>query len=201
MLRSRQLALLPISAVLLLVSGRLAQSQSSDVLTFHNDNARSGQVAREWVLTPATVTASNFGKLMNVVLDGKVDAQPLQVSHVGFPGINYANVVYAATEHDSVYAFDANTGRMYWHVSLLGSGETTSDTRGCGQVTPEIGITSTPVIDPGAGPNGTIYVVAMSKNGSGAYFQRLHALDLVTGVEEFGRSSGSSGLSTEFWSE
>jgi outer membrane protein assembly factor BamB len=90
-----------------------------------------------------------------------------------------------ATEHDSVYAFDAATATALWHVSLLGPGETTSDTRGCSQVTPEIGITSTPVIDRARGPNGVIYVVAMSKNGS-TYYQRLHALDAATGTEMFG---------------
>ena len=75
---------------------------------------------------------------------------------------------------------------MYWHVSLLPSGETPSDNRGCGQVTPEIGITATPVIDPAVGPQGTIYLVAMSKDSLGNYFQRLHALDITSGAEEFG---------------
>ena len=91
------------------------------------------------------------------------------------------------TEHGSVYAFDAdsvngNTATFLWKKSTLLTGETTSDNRGCGQVSPEIGITATPVIDRTRGPNGAIYVVAMSKNGSGNYFQRLHALDLVTGA-------------------
>ena len=90
-----------------------------------------------------------------------------------------------ATEHGSVYAFDAGTGSTLWKVSLLGASETPSDTRGCSQVTPEIGITSTPVIDRSRGPNGVIYVVAMSKNGS-TYYQRLHALDVVTGAEMLG---------------
>ena len=92
------------------------------------------------------------------------------------------NVVFVVTEHDSVYAFDSDTGAQLWKVSLLGSGETTSDDRGCGQVSPEIGITSTPVIDRTAGAHGILYVVAMSKNGS-TYFQRLHALDVTTGAE------------------
>ncbi|MGA8310184.1 MAG: PQQ-binding-like beta-propeller repeat protein, partial [Terriglobales bacterium] len=95
------------------------------------------------------------------------------------------NVLYVATEHDSVYAFDADSGTQLWKVSLLGSGETTSDARGCDQVVPEIGITATPVIDRTAGPNGIIYVVAMSKSGS-TYFQRLHALDVTTGAEVLG---------------
>ena len=85
-----------------------------------------------------------------------------------------------------VYAFDADNGSILWNLSMLEGSETPSDTRSCGQVSPEIGITSTPVIDPSAGPNGVIYLVAMSKDTSGNYFQRIHALDLTTGAEEFG---------------
>ena len=158
----------------------------TNVLTYHNDVARTGQNLSETVLTPQNVSSSNFGKLFTVAMDGKVDAQPLYVSGLAIPGSGVRNVVFAATEHDSVYAFDADNGTVYWHVSLLQSGETTSDDRGCGQVTPEIGVTGTPVIDLTAGPNGTIYVVAMSKNSSGSYYQRLHGLNLVTGAEEFG---------------
>ena len=154
------------------------------VLTFHNDLARTGQNLGETILSPALVNSSSFGKLFNLALDGKVDAQPLYFSGVSIGG-GVHNVVYAATEHDSVYAFDANSGRVFWHVSLLKSGETTSDTRSCDQVVPEIGVTATPVIDPTAGPHGTIYVVAMSKDSSGNYYQRLHALDITTGAEQF----------------
>jgi hypothetical protein len=95
------------------------------------------------------------------------------------------NVLIVATEHDSVYAFDADSGATIWHTSMLKSGETTSDNRGCGQVTPEIGVTSTPVIDRTRGPNGAVYIVAMSKDTSGNYHQRLHALDLALGTELF----------------
>src|SRR6185436_8665867 len=95
------------------------------------------------------------------------------------------NVLFVATEHDSVYAFDADTGTQLWRVSLLAAGEVPSDGRGCGQVSPEIGITSTPVIDPQTGPHGTIYLVAMSKNGT-TYHHRVHALDLATGAEMLG---------------
>ena len=157
----------------------------TNVLTFHNDNARTGQNLSETTLTPATVQSSTFGKLFTVQTDGKVDAQPLYVSAVNIPNQGIHSVVYAATEHDSVYAFDARTGQIYWQVSLLGSSETPSDARGCNQVVPEIGITGTPVIDLTAGPNGAIYMVAMSKNSHG-YYQRLHALDLTTGAEQFG---------------
>ena len=95
------------------------------------------------------------------------------------------NLLIAATEHDSVYAFDADSGAQLWHSSMLKAGETTSDDRGCDQVTPEIGVTSTPVIDRTRGTNGVVYVVAMSKDGSGKYHQRLHALDLALGTELF----------------
>jgi outer membrane protein assembly factor BamB len=157
-----------------------------DVLTYHNDNARTGQCLGETILTPGNVNSSTFGKLFGLSVDGKVDAQPLYKAGLSMLGQGLRNVLYVATEHDSVYAFDADTGEILWQVSLLGSGETTSDDRGCGQVSPEIGITATPVIDPGAGPHGIIYVVGMSKSGSGTYFQRIHALDLTTGAEEFG---------------
>ena len=98
-------------------------------------------------------------------VDGLVDAQPLIKTNVTIPGQGTHNVLYVVTENDTVYAFDADTaGAPLWHVSVLGTDETASDDRGCSQVTPEIGITSTPVIDPTAGPHGTIYLVAMSKN-------------------------------------
>ena len=167
------------------LSAPLALCQIS-VLTYHNDLARTGQNLSETILTPSNVNSARFGKLLNVVLDGKVDAQPLYLTGVGIPGRGIHNVVFAATEHDSVYAFDANSGQIFWQVSLLGAGETPSDARSCGQVTPEIGITATPVIDLTAGPHGAIYLVAMSKDASGNYYQRLHALDLTTGSEEFG---------------
>ena len=96
------------------------------------------------------------------------------------------NVVFVATEHDSVYAFDADTGAQIWKVSILGANETTSGNHGCGQISPEIGITSTPVIDRHAGPNGTIFVVGMSIDGGGAYHQRVHALDVTSGAERTG---------------
>lgn len=157
----------------------------TDVLTYKNDLNRSGQNSTESALTLTNVTAATFGLLRTLAVDGKVDAQPLYVSKLSVAGAVH-NVVFAATEHDSVYAFDAGTGAALWHVSLLPAGEALSDTRGCSQVTPEIGITSTPVIDRGAGAHGTIFVVAMSKDSSSNYHQRLHALDLTTGAELLG---------------
>ncbi|MGH9695065.1 MAG: pyrrolo-quinoline quinone, partial [Bryobacteraceae bacterium] len=131
------------------------------------------------------MNASSFGKLFSVPVDGRVDAQPLYVSQLALAGQGVHSVVYAATENDSVYAIDANTGAVLWRVTLLAAGETSSDDRGCGQVTPEIGITATPVIDLTAGPHGSIYLLTMSKDQSGKYHHRLHALDITTGQEEF----------------
>ena len=156
---------------------------AADVTTYHNDNARTGQNLSETILTPANVNVAGFGKLFVLSVDGKVDAEPLYLEAVTFPGQGTHNALYVVTEHDSVYAFDADTGTQLWKVSMLKAGETPSDSRGCSQVTPEIGITSTPVI---SRSNGAIYVVAMSKDASSAYFHRLHALDLTTGAEKFG---------------
>ena len=160
---------------------------ASDMVTFHNDNARTGQYLNESVLTPQNVRTPGFGKLAFFTVDGKVDGQPLYLSNVKIPGQGIHPVLYVATEHASVYAFDANNGQYLWNVNLLGPGEGTSDPRACGEaVNPEIGITSTPVIDRTQGANGAIYVVAMSKDAAGHYFQRLHALDIATGAELFG---------------
>src|SRR5262245_1166567 len=157
-----------------------------DVVTYHNDNARTGQNLNETILTLASVNSSFFGKRGLITLDGKVAAQPLFTSALPMPAWGARNVLFAATEHGSVYAVDADSGGIFWRTSTLGAGETTSDTRGCSQVTPEIGITSTPVIDRSRGPNGAIYVVAMSKTAAGAYVQRLHALDVAVGTELLG---------------
>jgi Immunoglobulin I-set domain len=156
-------------------------STGTDVTTYHNDMARTGQDLTETKLTQANVNSQTFGLLRNLAVDGKVDAEPLYLSQLTVAGGVY-NVVFVATEHDSIYAFDSDTGAQLWKVSLLGSGETPSDNRGCGQVSPEIGVTSTPIIDRKAGAHGILYAVAMSKKGS-TYFQRLHALDVTTGAE------------------
>jgi len=163
-----------------------------NVTTYHNDNARDGLNASETILTPANVSSATFGKLNLLGVDGLVDAEPLYLSAVTI-GVQTHNVLYVVTEHDSVYAFDADSGTQLWKVSMLGSGETTSDDHGCGQVTPEIGITSTPVIDRTKGVNGTIFVVAMSKDSKGAYHQRLHALDVTTGAETTGSPTEIAG--------
>ncbi len=153
-----------------------------DIVTYHDDVARTGLNPNESVLTLANVTSSQFGLLRILALDGLVDGEPLYLSNLIVAG-QAQNVVFAVSEHDSVYAFNADTGAQLWKTSVLGANETTSDAHGCNQIVPEIGITSTPVIDRSAGPHGTIFVVGMTKDQSGNYHQRLHALDIITGAE------------------
>ncbi len=156
----------------------------TDVLTYHNDNGRTGQALHEEVLAPANVVTNHFGLLRNLTVDGNVDAEPLYAAGVTIPGVGERNVLIVATEHDSVYAFNADGTNLYWHVSMLLSNETTSgEVDSCSQVAPEIGITATPVIDRQAGSNGTIFLVAMSRTPTSQYFQRVHALDLTTGKD------------------
>ncbi|HVO60871.1 MAG TPA: hypothetical protein VMT53_08040 [Terriglobales bacterium] len=158
-------------------------STGTDVVTYHNDVARTGQNLTETVLTPSNVNSSNFGKVGFFSVDGKVDAEPLLLAGVDLGGKGTHDVLYVVTEHDSVFAMDAASGTVYWQVSLLGAGETTSDPRACDQITPEIGITATPVIDRA---HNVMYVVAMSKDDSGIYWQRLHALNITNGAEMLG---------------
>ncbi|MDE3181544.1 MAG: hypothetical protein KGM47_18015, partial [Acidobacteriota bacterium] len=162
-------------------------SNYAGMFTYHNDNLRTGGNLDETVLTPANVNQKQFGKLFSYPLDGIAFASPLYVANVNIPGQGYHNVVYVATENDSVYAFDAD-GRStppLWRVSFLSSGVTPvpcSDTGECGDIPTKIGITGTPVIDPSTG---TLYLVAATKEGA-KYVQRLHALDITTGAEKFG---------------
>jgi hypothetical protein len=152
---------------------------TTDVLTYHNDTLRTAQNLTEATLTPTNVNSSSFGLLRILSADNPVDATPLIASQVSIAGALH-NVVYIATENDTVYAYDADSGVLLLHVSLLGSGEVASDTRSCNATAPGIGVTSTPVIDRSIGPHGTLFVVAMSKDSSSNYYQRLHALDLTT---------------------
>lgn len=168
-----------------------APSTGPDVTTYHYDNTRQGINAQETILNLTNVNSNSFGLRALYKVDGKVDAQPLYVGALGIGGSgnapSTANVIFVATEHDSVYALDAATGTQYWKTSVLGTGETPSEAvNGCMQIAPEIGITSTPVIDRSYGQHGAIFVVGMSKDGSGAYHQRLHALDLMSGAEVTG---------------
>jgi hypothetical protein len=155
-----------------------------NVTTYHNDNARTAQNTQETILTPANVNSGQFGKLFSVAVDGWVYAQPLYLSNVNIAGGTH-NVLYVATEHDSLYAIDANNGTIYWQISLIPSGGSTvnsSTDLGCGDLVPEVGITGTPVIDT---TTGTLYVVAKSKV-SGSLVQYLHAIDVATSAEKFG---------------
>ncbi|AEU36373.1 PQQ-binding-like beta-propeller repeat protein [Granulicella mallensis] len=170
------------TASLALTVQGVALTNAPDVTTFHYDLARDGLNAQETILTQGNVNSTQFGKIGFDTVDGKVDAQPLYLANVSIRG-QLHNVLYVATEHDSVYAFDADTGTQLWMTSILGSGETTSDDHGCSQITPEIGITSTPVIDRKQGSNGTLFTIGMTKDAGGGYHHRLHALDLTTGAD------------------
>jgi hypothetical protein len=153
-----------------------------NVTTWHFDNGRSGLNNKETALSPGNVAPKTFGKLFSYLVDGYAYAEPLLMSNVTVKGAVH-NVVYVATEHDSVYAFDADSvgsGAPLWQVSLLKSGETPvtgSD------ILPYLGVTSTPVIDPASK---TIYVVSSQKSSSAGSTYRLNALDITTGAQKFG---------------
>ncbi len=159
-----------------------------NVLMWHNDQARTGQFLQETLLSPSNVSSSNFGLLpiSPLATDGAVDAQPLYVMGLGI-NVGTHNTLFAVTENDSLYAFDADTGAQLWMQSFLTNGETAvpAGDVGCTQVSPYLGITSTPAIDLSFGAHGTIFFVTMSVKGSN-YYQRLHAADITTGAEESG---------------
>lgn len=162
-----------------------APASNTDVVTFHNDVARTGLNSTETLLTPGNVNVHSFGLLRNLPVDGRVDAQPLFLSGLMINGAAH-DVVFVETEHDSVFAFDSDTGAILWQdavSNLAPPDETSSDNRGCSQTGQEIGITATPVIDRKAGPNGTMFLVTMSLDIQGLHHQRLHALDITTGAE------------------
>jgi hypothetical protein len=181
---------------LVLPSAPLAQTP---VLTQHNNSARTGAYTTETVLTPANVNQTTFGKLFSYPVDGRIYAQPLYVPNVSITGKGTHNIIFIATEHDSIYAFDADSNggansTPLWQITLLDSahgapsGATTvpNGDISTADIVPEIGITGTPVID---AATGTLYVIGKTKEGSTSsptYVQRLHALDISSGAEKFG---------------
>jgi hypothetical protein len=184
-------------------SATIAVTDLPGVLTYHNDTARDGINSREFGLRPTTVTTATFGKLFSCAVDGAIYAQPLWVRGLSIGGGTH-NVIFVATQHDSLYAFDADTSPcvMYWQVNLLdtlhgGTANekpvTWNDVGNCfGDIYPEVGVTGTPVINPSTK---TIYVVSASESNptrsghcsgsSATFYHRLHALDLATGSEKF----------------
>ena len=167
------------------------------VLTYHYDNTRQAANTNETFLTPSNVNTNNFGKLFSYTLDGYVYAEPLIMTNVTIPGQGTHNVVFVATEHDSVYALDADSnsgsnGGLLWKTNL-GSAAICATApfgrnplyfpNGYGNIVPEVGITGTPVIDPATG---TLYVDVFTQDVSGGttnYNHRVHALDVTTGNE------------------
>ena len=177
-----------LSVVVLLAAAAFSQV---NVTTYHNDASRTGQNTHETTLTPSLVNVNSFGKLFSQPVDGQIYGEPLVLYNLHIAGKGAHTVVYVATENDSVFAFDgnSNTGSNaspLWQVSFIDPAEgiTTvpSSDLGTDAITPQIGITGTPVIDQS---NGTLYVVAATKE-NGVYYQRLHALDVTTGSEKFG---------------
>ncbi|MEA2258872.1 MAG: hypothetical protein QOJ51_1697, partial [Acidobacteriaceae bacterium] len=166
------------------VTVTLAGNTAVNIPTWHVDNNRSGLNAKESSLTPTNVAGPTFGKLFSYLVDGYAYAEPLLISNVTISGAVH-NVLYVATENDSVYAFDAdnygtgaNAGKPLWQVSLLQSGETPLTGA---SVQPVQGVTSTPVIDP---LTKTIYVVSAQKSSAGGATYRLSALDITTGAQK-----------------
>jgi hypothetical protein len=194
-MRSDRLAKVSVFAVAILaVTGLAALPQAFaqvNVLTNKMDNSRTGQNISETLLTTSNVNSNMFGKLFSFNVDGYVQAQPLYMSALTVNGVPH-NVVFVATQHDSVYAIDADTGLQLWQASFINPAASVTtvpaQAEGCNNVTGfnELGIVSTPVIDP---TTGTLYVTVKTQeivSGHYTYFYRLHALDVTTGLEKLG---------------
>ena len=170
--------------MLLLGLSSLCLSQVT-VTTHHNDTSRTGQNLNETILNTSNVNVNTFGKLFSRAVDGQIYAQPLYMPNLGVGGTT-RNVVYVATQNDSVYAFDADdpASSPLWQVNFGTPVPSTDVDPSCADITPQIGITSTPVIDTSSS---TIYVVAKTKNTTdNNHHFTIHALDLTTGAEKFG---------------
>jgi hypothetical protein len=170
-------------------SPQIALSQVN-IATYQGNNSRTGLNSQEIILTPGNVDPTTFGQLFTYPVDGYVYAQPLYLSNITIPGKGPHNVIFVATENDSIYAFDADdptgTNAPYlWKTSCLASSETAVPYQDVGtyDINPIIGITGTPVIDT---VNGTLYVVAKSVDAQGNYHQRLHTIDVTTGLDKPG---------------
>jgi hypothetical protein len=171
------------AAIVTSAFGAAAQAQVN-VTTYHNDNARTGQYTQETLLTPTNVSGGQFGKVFTTGVDGFVYAQPLYMANVSIGGGTH-NVLYVATQNDTLFAIDADNGAIYWQYNLVpanGIPVSSSTDLNCTDIVPEVGVTGTPVIDPSTG---TIYLVAKSKVGT-TFYQYLHAIDVSTGAEKFG---------------
>jgi PQQ enzyme repeat len=177
--------LLTVTTTTTSTANTLGNANPADVLTQHNDAGRTGLHLGETLLTPSSVNAAKFGKLGTLITDGEVDAQPLYASGVALPSGDVRNILYAATEHGSVYAFDATSGSIIWQAGLNGPNEQPADSGTCTSPPQERGITATPVIDRTRGPHGAVYVIANTKDSPGTVIQRIHALDIATGSELF----------------
>lgn len=189
--RTSQLALMVALALLFVwipfpQRGRAQPQGFTGVLTWHNDNLRTGQNTNEATLTPSDVNSKQFGKLFSYQVNGQIYAQPLYVPNVNIPGRGILNVVYVATEEDQVYVFDADANQpVLWQDSFINpaGGITAAQCMAstC-SICPAVGITGTPVIDP---TSNTMYLVSRTVD-NGTYVTELHALDITTGVEKFG---------------
>ena len=201
-------------------SATIGVTDLAGVLTYHNNLSRDGSNPSEYALTTSNVTAATFAKLFSCTVDGAIYTQPLWVANVTISSVKH-NVVLVATQHESLYAFDADASpcTTLWSVSLVDAnhGGTAGETSvpsgttgslvgsGYGDITPEVGVTGTPVIDPSSG---TLYVVSKSVIASSlTFFQRLHAIDITTGAEKSGSpvtiagtypGTGDGGTTTTF---
>ncbi len=191
-------------------SASVAVTDLAGVFTHHNDLSRDGVNSQEYALTPTNVSTTTFGKLFSCATATTAEAQAGQgavfTQSLWVPGLSIGggthNVIFVATQHDTVFAFDADANPCvtYWQVNLLDTlhGGTPGETPvfwnnvgyGYGDIYPEVGVTGTPVIDP---TTNTIYLVSKSQNSSlGTFYQRLHALDLINGDEKFNGPIGIS---------